>query len=44
MIRQGAVTVDGEAVSSEEATVILDPAGARVVRVGRRRFARILAG
>lgn len=44
LIRQGAVTIDGEGIASEEATVTLDAAKARLVRVGRRRFARILAG
>lgn len=43
MVRQGAVTVDGEEICSEDATVTLDPVEARLVRVGKRRFARILA-
>ncbi len=41
MVRQGAVTVDGEIVREEEAVLTLDTAQGKVVRVGRRRFARL---
>ena len=40
MLRQGAVTVDGAPVVSEEALVPLSDAEARVIRVGKRRFLR----
>jgi tyrosyl-tRNA synthetase len=41
MVRQGAVTVDGEVVSSEEARVVLSSSEGRLVRVGKRRFLRV---
>ena len=41
LIRQNAVTVDDQPVASEEAWIPLDGASGRLVRVGKRRFARI---
>jgi len=43
MVRQGAVSVDGVNVSEEDARILLSPHEARLVRVGRRRFARVRA-
>ena len=44
LIKQGAVTIDGEKVTSEE-TVVTPPAGDadRILKVGKRRFARLMS-
>ena len=42
-IQQGAVSVDGEKVSAVDATLPNDDR-ARVLRVGKRRFARVIVG
>ncbi len=42
MLAQGAVSIDGERVSSVETT--LDQAGSFVIKVGKRRFARFTVG
>jgi tyrosyl-tRNA synthetase len=41
LIRQGAVTLEGEKVADETAGVAGEPGGEAILRVGRRRFARI---
>jgi tyrosyl-tRNA synthetase len=43
MVRQGAVSVDGVPVASEDARIVLHPEESRLIRVGRRRFIRVLA-
>lgn len=44
MVRQGAVSVDGVTVRSEDDRIPLNSTEGRLVRVGRRRFLRVLAG
>jgi tyrosyl-tRNA synthetase len=44
MVRQGAVSVDGVPVRSEDDRISLNSTEGRLVRVGRRRFVRVLAG
>jgi tyrosyl-tRNA synthetase len=41
LIEQGAVAVDGEGVADRNATVTAEAGGERVVRRGKRRFARV---
>lgn len=41
LIRQNAVTVDDQPVTSEEAQISLENGSGRLVRVGKRRFARV---
>ncbi len=43
LIKQGAVSIDGERVTDDQATVAADGAE-RVLKVGKRRFARITVG
>jgi tyrosyl-tRNA synthetase len=42
MVRQGAVSVDGEVITTEEAVVPLEAGTSRLLRVGKRRFLRIV--
>jgi tyrosyl-tRNA synthetase len=42
MVRQGAVSVDGEVITTEEAVVPLEAGTSRLIRVGKRRFLRIV--
>ncbi|MDZ4806020.1 MAG: tyrosine--tRNA ligase [Candidatus Eisenbacteria bacterium] len=44
LIRQNAVTVDDQPVTSEEAQISLESGSGRLVRVGKRRFARVFGG
>lgn len=41
LIRQGAVAVDGETVEDRNATIPVEPDGERVLRRGKRAFARV---
>jgi tyrosyl-tRNA synthetase len=43
LVRQGAVEVDGTRVTDEEAEVSLDQTREVLIRVGKRRFARVKA-
>lgn len=43
LIAQGALSVDGQTVSSPEYTLKLLPGGAAVVKVGKRRYFKLLA-
>ena len=43
LIKQGAVSLDGERIGNDQATVPADGT-ARVLKVGKRRFARVIVG
>ncbi len=44
LIQQGAVSLDGEKIESEDASLDVSVAGQWVVKVGKRRFLKVVAG